>query len=678
MRLKSVILLLFFYSSMHAQKQGQAWIDSLLSALPNEINDTIKAKILNKVALYYSEVNTDSAFKYSAIGMQLTTNMKWYKGMGAFNTCYGNTYIVKGQLDSALDWYLRSLDIFKKINDSINMSSAYNNLGTVSQAKSDFVSAVHYYMLTLQIGKGLKNNYYVGVACDNLALVCEQEHNNERGLEYARQALAAFELNNNQDELAVPLELIGTFFLRLKQNDSAYYYYQKSLTNARINGNKIKEGAALNSLAGYYAGFADYANAVKYGLEAKKIWDVTGPAFEDAINNTGLLGSYYLQLAKQSNAGKINFSNQIPHSKQKLLQLANNYLQEAVEKCMSKGNKISQSEFQSYLAEANALSGNYKGAYINYKSYQEIKDSVYSQENKNKIAEAMSKFEIDKKNSEIDIDKLTIASQRKQKIFFVSGLFLISIIGGLLYWQSLTRKKTNTILLKLNTELDKANKVKAKFFGILSHDLRSPVANLINFLQLQKRKPGIMNEEQIAERENKISDSAKSLLDTMEAMLLWSKGQMEHFKPAISAVDVNSLFAYLQKFFADTTNVTFTFSCEAILVLQTDEQYLQTIMHNLTGNAVKALGQKTNAHIEWKAWQEQNNIYLSITDNGPGVKDEQLKALYDEKTSSGARFGLGLHIIRDLAKAIGCVITLNSQMKTGAEFVLTIRSTENI
>jgi C4-dicarboxylate-specific signal transduction histidine kinase len=153
---------------------------------------------------------------------------------------------------------------------------------------------------------------------------------------------------------------------------------------------------------------------------------------------------------------------------------------------------------------------------------------------------------------------------------------------------------------------------------------------------------------------------------------------MEHFKPAISAVDVNSLFAYLQKFFADTTNVTFTFSCEANLVVQTDEQYLQTIMHNLTGNAVKALGQKTNAYIEWKAWQEQNNIYLSITDNGPGVKDEQLKALYDEKTSSGARSGLGLHIIRDLAKAIGCVISLNSQMKTGAEFVLTIRSTGNI
>src|ERR1019366_1716241 len=144
-----------------------------------------------------------------------------YKGIGAFNTCYGNTYTNKGQLDSALYWHHRSLEMYKKINDSINMGSAYNNLGTIAQAKSDFILAAQYFMLTLQIGKGLRNNYNVGVACENLALVCEQQHDDAKGLDYARQALTAFELNNNQEELAAPLELIGTFFLRLKQNDSA-------------------------------------------------------------------------------------------------------------------------------------------------------------------------------------------------------------------------------------------------------------------------------------------------------------------------------------------------------------------------------------------------------------------------------------------------------------------------
>ena len=48
----------------------------------------------------------------------------------------------------------------------------------------------------------------------------------------------------------------------------------------------------------------------------------------------------------------------------------------------------------------------------------------------------------------------------------------------------------------LNNQLDEANKVKAKFFGILSHDLRSPVANLIHFLHLQKNDPDLLGKEQ--------------------------------------------------------------------------------------------------------------------------------------------------------------------------------------
>ncbi len=61
-------------------------------------------------------------------------------------------------------------------------------------------------------------------------------------------------------------------------------------------------------------------------------------------------------------------------------------------------------------------------------------------------------------------------------------------------------------------------------------------------------------------------------------------------------------------------------------------------------------------------------MFCSISDNGPGIAAAQLKALYeDDAAISGARQGLGLHIIRDMAKAIGCVITLRPQ-PVGAAF----------
>lgn len=670
MRLLLILLPLLFYSFAQAQKEGQALVDSELSVLPKAPNDTIRARICNKAAIYYMNVNTDSALKYTDLGMGLVSRMNWTRGIAVFNMAYANIFSTEGQLDSALNRHRRSLDLFIKINDSFNIAIANNNLGTIAKAKSDFVAAARYFLHTLQMGKILKNNYLIGLGSENLGLVYEYQEDYTKGLDYAGQSVAAYTLNDNQEQLPGPLGVIGDIFLRLNKGDSAIYYYRKALVLARATGNKVREAAVLNSIAEYYSGRQDYFNAIKNGLEAKKIWDVTGPSSEDAINNTGILGYYYLQLAKRDRADNRLPPGETPASREKLLQRATAYLEDAVQKSGAKSIKTSQSEFQISLAEANALAGNYKGAYQNYKRYQEIKDSVYSQENKNKIAAAMSMLELDKKNTEIALNQATIVNQHREELFLTFGLLLLVVIGGLLYRQSLMRKRTNTTLLALNNELDEANKVKAKFFGILSHDLGSPVANLVNFLQLQKRRPGLLSEEQIADREKKITDTANLLLETMEAMLLWSKGQMEHFEPALSVVPVESLFTYLRKNFPDTEHVDISFSAAGGLDLRTDEYYLQTIMYNLTANAMKALRQKADGHISWKAWRQGDELRLSISDNGPGASDEQLKALYDESAPSGARTGLGLHIIRDLAKAIGCMVTYNARNSGGAEFIL--------
>jgi K+-sensing histidine kinase KdpD len=80
----------------------------------------------------------------------------------------------------------------------------------------------------------------------------------------------------------------------------------------------------------------------------------------------------------------------------------------------------------------------------------------------------------------------------------------------------------------------------------------------------------------------------------------------------------------------------------------------------------------TGAGIKWNAWRENDTVFLSVADNGPGANNEQVKALYDETVASRASNGLGLHIVRDLAKAIGCKVTLQPQTITGTVFVLSI------
>ena len=108
---------------------------------------------------------------------------------------------------------------------------------------------------------------------------------------------------------------------------------------------------------------------------------------------------------------------------------------------------------------------------------------------------------------------------------------------------------------------------------------------------------------------------------------------------------------------------------EKIQIL-TDQNYLKTIIRNLTSNAIKALNETEKPTIIWKAWQENNISYLSISDNGKGAENEQFKALYDDKEVAGIKSGLGLHLIRDLAKAIDCQIQVNSKVNEGATFTL--------
>jgi len=301
----------------------------------------------------------------------------------------------------------------------------------------------------------------------------------------------------------------------------------------------------------------------------------------------------------------------------------------------------------------------YKTAFDNLSASDSLSDSVYSQDSKNKLAAVEEQREIAIRDKQLAVNQLELTNQKQQRRYFIVGLCVLLLIGGILYRQSVIRKRTNTVLLQLNTELDQANEVKTQFFNILNHDLRAPVATLINLLRLQKDDPDLMEEQVRALHAQRIFANAENLLLTMEDLLLWSKGQMKTFQPQVRPVTIEDLFSDLKNYFSGVTNVRLTFEAH-ISWLNTDEHYLKTIMRNLTNNSIKALTGTPDATIHWKAWEEGGKNYLSITDNGPGINDLQLKALYDESVPVGGKTGLGLHVVRDLARAIGCLVSVNS------------------
>lgn len=64
--------------------------------------------------------------------------------------------------------------------------------------------------------------------------------------------------------------------------------------------------------------------------------------------------------------------------------------------------------------------------------------------------------------------------------------------------------------------------------------------------------------------------------------------------------------------------VQLSFENQQNIHINTNENYLKTIIRNLTGNAIKAMENTEKPVDVWKAWHENKETFLSVSDNGFG------------------------------------------------------------
>ncbi|HZE84968.1 MAG TPA: tetratricopeptide repeat-containing sensor histidine kinase [Puia sp.] len=658
MKYTLLISLAFLCSDLSAQKKGQPLVDSLKSELPKMKEDSNKVSLMYLIAQKTMFSNSDEAFAYSEKGLLLAEKLDWKKGIAKLHNILGLMIGDTGNNVLAKEHFEKSYALNKELGSKIDQVNNLNNIGRAYNRESDYANAIDHYFKALTLAEELKNPDKIALVGTNITATYFAQQNYLKATEYAELTLKNAELAKSPDNMGKALSQLGVIKMDMKDSAAAKIYLNRAYKIYDSIGNQQQVAGVLANLAELE--YPNYQRSIAIMLKAQTIYDAKSPAYVGSIDNIANLGQYYYSLAMQS----------LPAEKALYLKRSEEYLLRGIALSKQTSNSETLANISRSLVDLEEARGNYQAALENYKTYSTINDSLFSQEKKNEISGLEGKHNIAIKDNEIAINQLKLADQRRTQLGLIVGLLLFGIIGGLLYWQSRSRKRTNTTLMVLNTQLDEANKVKAKFFGILSHDLRSPVANLLHFLHLQKNDPDLLSEEQRSLHQKKIGQSAGNLLETMEAMLLWSKEQMEDFKPQIRNIAIGDLFDYLQKFFAQTEGVDIRFSADPGLIVLADENYLRIIMQNLTSNAIKALKNTPDPRIEWAAKKDGSNTILSITDNGPGISDDQAKALYNDSVTANARTGFGLHLVRDLARAIRYTISVRSQPGMGTTFIL--------
>ncbi len=574
-----------------------------------------------------------------------------------------NNYGKKSQKERVVNELLACIDTTKNPNQKIVL---FGDISTYYISQGQYETGLSYLLNELKIRESsltkasrTNDSINIGVCLINIADLQLRMNNGAKSISYLKESEPF--LKRYVEGVSKVYKTYIDVYLNSSNVNAANAYYKKLIAYLE----SAKCISCWYDLLAADLAFSDYyltKQELKPALSFVKHAQALAPKYADAYmlgNINYMTGKVYLQLK--------NYSSALSYFKK-------------AEPVVKEISLEENSWITNALAEAYSGLEKWDSAYAYQKIYAQLKDTLLTEKVKKNLAELEESYQNEKKqqiiinlSKENTIKNLELINISKQRLFFVIGFLLVLVIGILVLYQSRLRKKSNVQLQKLNTELDQANKMKARFFSILNHDLRSPVSNLIHFLFLQKEHPELLDEESKDRLETKTINSAKQLLVTMEDLLIWSKGQMQQFNPSFELVKIETVFENLRLQFENVEGIHIAFENPSNIGVQTDLNYLKTILRNLTSNAVKALEKTPKAQISWKAWQENEVVYLSISDNGSGGSQEQFKALYDDTEVTGIHTGLGLHLIRDLAKSINCKVSLYSKANEGTTFVLTIK-----
>jgi NtrC-family two-component system sensor histidine kinase KinB len=222
------------------------------------------------------------------------------------------------------------------------------------------------------------------------------------------------------------------------------------------------------------------------------------------------------------------------------------------------------------------------------------------------------------------------------------------------------------LLLRDITRLTELDRLKSEFVMTVSHELRTPLTSIGMSIDLLLEGAT----QKLNDREQQLLAVAHEDLSRIEA------GKMEL---EFSSVSVRPLFEKVVSIFktpAEEKGVGFSFhSPEEIPNVRADSDKILWVLTNLISNALHYTPQGGHIHLSAESFLPY--IQISVRDDGPGIPFEYQSKVFDkfvqiksDKVLGGS--GLGLAICKEIVRAHGGTIWLDSVPESGSTFTFTL------
>jgi signal transduction histidine kinase len=701
-----LIGILFFINCFSQDQQT----DSLLVLMKNVKEDTARVDILNQVAASYFNSSPENAIKYATQAKTLAENVKYTNGLAYALKNIGIAYYMQGDYMQTLSFWNESLEQFKKANDKKGMANILSNLGAVYYNKGDDPKAIDYYLRALNYAEEIKDTLRLITVFNNIgAVYVNKPSAHDTALHYYLKALPLAEGTNDNNLIGTITVNIGEIYLEKGKDTLALNYFERSV---KAYGNSENLPSPLNEIAKVYEKRKDYATALTYNQQALELATKLSAKLDMSQSLQGL-GSVY---AHQKNIPKALAAYK--EAKSIADEIAANYELEKIYKG---------------LADIYAGINNYAEAYKYQSLLITLKDTLYNAEKDKKFASLLFNFEIQKKQSEIDLltkdkslQELNLKRQKTVRNSLIAVLSLVILVVFVLFRNYRIIDKTNAMLDSQKKELERTlNELQTRQAQLIqsekmaslgeltagiAHEIQNPLNFVNNFSEVSRELIDELKEERQKEegvRNTELEDETISDIDqNLEKIYFHGKradaivkGMLQHSRKSTGQkelVDINAMceeclrLSYHGLRAKDKNfNSEYTFNFDRTIAnMPVVPQDIVRVLLNLFNNAFYTVnekkktageGYKPTVSVKTKKINSSSGndgAEIIVKDNGKGIAEENIGKIFQPfftTKPAGEGTGLGLSLAYDIiTKEHNGTIKAESKKGEGSEFIITL------
>lgn len=636
--MKKLIFLFVMLLVQPVYAQSGRWRDSLRLLITDRPEDTLKALHYFQYGETFEMENPDSALYFYAKGKALADKLNYIKGMSTFVSYSIVILNNQGKFKEALQLCTDLLPVLEKGNSKNELAALYINMGSEWQYLSDLESAAANYLKAAKLAEETGNKKFQRVVNNNLSSVFNSLQQYEKGKLYAEKSLVI--AKEMKDDYAIASSTIN-----IATSESFLKNYQQSLLlfkEVEQLGNKMSDDIIVMD---GWLGIADNLIELDKGPEAEKYYrDVIAKAKaidapEYAMYGCMGLSKYLLKIKNYLAAEQV--------------------IDEGIVLAAQMGTRLELKDLYLRASELNEATGNFAAALQWNKKFVALNDSLMNEKKTASINLMAIKFDTEKKEQQLQIQKATIRQKNTLNYILaggISALLLLSLLAyrnykhkRTLHLQKIADLEKEKLLLATQSILKGQEEERSR----LAKDLHDGLGGLLSGVKLQL---GAMKGNLILSEEhgiifnnalNKLDESISEMRRVAHNMMpeaLMKLGLQQALQDYCDGLAENQPFSINSEFYGLENRMD-----------SSTEVVIYRIVQELLNNAVKHSGASS---ILAQVMRHNDNLTITIEDNGKGFdKDlvlqgsglknvrsrvEYLKGQLDIKSAPGK--GTSIHI----------------------------------